>query len=89
MRVSRFLSITLLLGVLTASFAHATPSTQIWIPSTDIQPYKKVHLGLDVYIKTQSQGGTTEPTLTNAGITVGVLPFEKIQMEIGLDYRDI
>ncbi|MEK6673826.1 MAG: hypothetical protein AABY42_10195 [Nitrospirota bacterium] len=89
MRVSRFLSITLLLVVLTAGIAHATPSTQIWIPSTDIQPFKKVHFGLDVYIKTQSHDGTTEPTVTNAGLTVGVLPYEKIQMEIGFDYRDI
>lgn len=89
MRVSRLLSMILLLMVLTAGVVHATPSTQIWIPSTDIQPFKKVHFGLDLYIKTESQNGTTEPTLTNAGLTVGVLPYEKIQMEIGLDYRDI
>ncbi len=80
---------TLITVLLLARAAHATPSTQIWIPSTDVQPFKKVHLGLDTYIKTQSQDGTTEPTVTNIGLTVGVLPFEKLQMEIGIDYRDI
>ena len=69
--------------------ADATPSTQIWIPSSDIQPFKKIHFGLDTYIKTKSRNGTTEPTVTNAGLTVGVLPFEKLQMEAGIDYRDI
>jgi hypothetical protein len=82
----RILILSLL--VLIAGKAFATPSTQIWIPSTDIQPFKKVHFGLDTYIKTQSQDGTTEPTVTNAGLTVGVLPLEKIQLEIGIDYRD-
>lgn len=68
--------------------AYATPSTQIWIPSTDIQPYKKVHFGADTYIKTASQEGFTEPTVTNLGLTVGVLPWEKFRMEAGIDYRD-
>lgn len=36
--------------VVCVSSAYATPSTLIWAPSTDIQPYKKVHLGADVYI---------------------------------------
>jgi len=30
---------------LTATIASATPSTQIWIPSTDIQPYKTGRFG--------------------------------------------
>ena len=88
MKGLRLAALTVLLGILLGGMAHATPSTQIWIPSTDIQPYKKVHLGLDTYIKTQSIDGTKEPTVTNFGVTVGVLPFEKIQMEVGIDYRD-
>jgi hypothetical protein len=73
----------------------ATPSTQIWIPSTDIQGFGVVHLGWDSYIKTDSNeayagtGFGYEPTVTNGGITVGVLPFKKIGLEIGIDYRDI
>lgn len=77
-------------AVMIGGVAYATPSTQIWIPSTDIQPYKKVHFGADTYIKTASQdNGVTEPTVTNLGLTVGVLPWEKFQMEVGIDYRDI
>lgn len=77
-----------------AGKAFATPSTQIWIPSTDVQPYKKVHFGFDTYIKTESLDKTVdpkvvEPTVTNLGLTVGVLPYKNIQFEVGIDYRDI
>ncbi len=89
MKIFRGLTIFIAVLVLWGGIAYATPSTQIWIPSTDIQPFKKFHFGVDTYIKTQSQNGTTEPTVTNVGLTVGVLPLEKFQMEIGIDYRDI
>ena len=82
----------LILGVmlLAAGAAHATPSTQIWIPSTDIQPFKKVHFGFDQYIKTtRTDAGTRETSVINNGITVGVLPFEKVQAEVGIDQRSV
>lgn len=41
---------------LVLSNAYATPSTLIWAPSTDIQPYKKIHLGYDLYAPTTSKG---------------------------------
>lgn len=88
MKIIKILIISMMALSLSAGIARATPSTQIWIPSTDIQSVKKIHFGLDSYIKTRSQNGTTEPTVTNIGLTAGVLPFEKIQMEVGLDYRD-
>lgn len=34
---------------LTFTLAYATPSTHIWAPSTDIQPYKKTHITSDFY----------------------------------------
>ncbi len=71
------------------SALFATPSTQIWIPSTDIQGFGVFHLGWDSYIKTQSFSGIYEPTVANGGITMGVLPLKKIGLEIGVDYRDI
>ena len=40
---------------LTATIASATPSTQIWIPSTDIQPYKTVHLNFEPPPRQQQQ----------------------------------
>lgn len=36
--------------------AYATPSTHIWSPSTDIQPYKKIHITADTYTPTTSKG---------------------------------
>jgi hypothetical protein len=72
-----------------AGTAGATPSTQIWIPSTDIQGFGVLHLGWDSYIKTAAINGTFEGTVTNGGITVGVLPFKQVGLEIGIDYRDI
>jgi hypothetical protein len=38
------------------SNVYATPSTLIWAPSTDIQPYKKIHIGYDIYAPTTSKG---------------------------------
>ena len=73
----------------TAFDSFATPSTQIWIPSTDVQGFGVLHLGWDSYIKTKSHAGVYEGTVTNGGITVGVLPFKIIGLEIGIDYRDI
>jgi len=71
---------------LTATVASATPSTQIWIPSTDIQAYKTVHLNFDTYLRanTNDDGSRTAPVVV-IGPTAGILPFEKIQAEIGFD----
>ena len=72
--------------VLCAGGAGATPSTQIWIPSTDIQPYKTLHVNFDTYIRTKSEeGGGKLPPVVVLGPTVGILPFEKIQAEAGFD----
>lgn len=75
------------LVLLAGTAAFATPSTQIWIPSTDIQPYKKLHFGFDHYIKMEKADGTREANVINNGLTLGVLPFEKVQMEVGIDQR--
>jgi hypothetical protein len=66
--------------------AYATPSTQVWIPSTDIQPYKTVHLNIDSYVRAKSNddGSRTAP-IWMIGPTFGILPFEKVQAEVGFD----
>jgi len=74
-------------SLLASGVALATPSTQIWIPSTDIQAYKTLHLGIDNYIRVKKDStGNYWPIITDIGLTAGVLPFEKLQMEVGVDY---
>lgn len=73
--------------VFMAGIAHATPSTTYWTPMTvDIQPYGVLHLGVDNYFtvfRKAANGGGSFPA--DFGLTLGVLPSEKIQMEIGVD----
>ena len=91
----KIFSLAMILVVTAAGAALATPSTQIWIPSTDIQPFGTVHLNIDNYFRTSGVGKSTgDPTHRDANImdigpTVGVLPFEKIQAEVGFDYLTI
>ena len=87
-RVSRFVMVGLVsLGV---SMALATPSTQIWIPSTDIQAFGVPHFGLDGYYRDWEHGyyqdGKRDPNIYDTGLTIGVLPFDSVQMEVGADY---
>ena len=73
------------LGLL--SMASATPSTEFWTAgTTDIQPYGIGHLDIDDYFhisKTSADAGVAFPT--DVGYTVGILPFSKVQMEVGVD----
>jgi hypothetical protein len=67
--------------------AHATSSSTVWTPMTlDIQSYGVLHWGADNYFtafrKTKNGAGSFP---TDAGLTVGVLPFDKFQMEVGID----
>ncbi|MGD0036872.1 MAG: hypothetical protein ABSC53_06235 [Bacteroidota bacterium] len=83
------LIISILVLVCCGSFnGFATPSTQIWIPSTDIQSFKVWHLGIDNYFYDYKNG--TPQSLkafpTDIGMTVGVLPFTAIQVEVGVDF---
>jgi len=79
---------TLILFVWCGVRAYATPSTIIWIPSVDIQPYKSFHLGIDNYSLDYKRGtagsGTAFPT--DLGLTVGILPTNAVQAEAGVDY---
>ncbi len=74
--------------IFTAGIVHATPSTTYWTPMTlDIQPYGVLHLGVDNYFTVLGKhGGSVRSFATDVGPEIGVLPFEKIQMEVGLDY---
>ena len=80
------IKLTCMIGI-----AQATPSSTFWTPMTpDIQSYGVVHIGVDNYFsvgnKTSDEPAINNSFATDAGLTVGVLPFEKLQMEIGVDY---
>lgn len=59
----------------------ATPSTQIWIPSTDIQKKETFHLGIDNYF-TPDGSGKAGSLPTDVGITYGLHDY----VEAGIDY---
>ncbi len=80
--------VTLIALLFSAEMAFATPSTTYWTPATtDIQPFGVVHIGVDNYFTVNRKANDGSGALgTDSGLTVGVLPFEKLQMEIGIDY---
>lgn len=66
--------------------AMATPSTTYWSPGTsDIQPYGVWHIGIDNYFTLGGDTGKTGDLPTDIGLTIGVLPYEKLQLEVGID----
>ena len=76
------LSYSLMIAAFVVSgVCSATPSTQIWNPSTDIQAKGTWHLGIDNYFTAQgpAEGGYAFPTDT--GIEYGLTP----NIEIGAD----
>lgn len=63
-----------------AQLASATPSTVFWTPATTYtQPYLLPHLTYDTYF------GEPGAYPIDTGVTMGVLPFEKLQGEVGFD----
>ncbi len=79
---------TLVASIAFAGLAQATPSTTYWTPMTvDIQGYGMLHIGVDNYFTVDrklANGGGGFPT--DAGLTIGILPFKKLQGEIGVDF---
>src|SRR2546427_4145110 len=71
-----------------ATAASATPSTTFWAPSTTaIQPFLTPHLTYDTYFwkgPTAGQAGSPVYPITT-GLTMGVLPWENLQLELGFD----
>jgi hypothetical protein len=64
----------------TATAAHATPSTTFWTPATTyVQPYLVPHITYDTYF---AEKGMLQ---NDYGVTMGFLPWEKLQGEVGLD----
>lgn len=84
-----FLSAVLIFELSILNFAYATPSTTYWTPATsDIQPFGKWHITYDSYFTVGKRGDEKGDFLTDVGLTVGVLPFKKFQMEAGFDINE-
>jgi hypothetical protein len=77
------ISVLFLLGY---ESVYSTPSTQIWIPSTDFQKWKSLHLGIDNYLRTVKINGIRGAGITDIGLTTGLFPSSKFQGEMGLDF---
>lgn len=92
-KITKILTLAMTLTMAATGVAMATPSTQIWIPSTDVQAYKTLHLGIDNYFRASGVPKATtasrDANVMDIGLTAGILPFEKLQMEIGFDYLTI
>jgi hypothetical protein len=92
----------LISGGLCAS-AYATPTTHIWAPSTDIQPYGKIHITADYYFPTAPRDHAGNRTFVQQvyGLTFSLLsdkpeenllgklwsPLGKVMAEVGFDYK--
>ena len=56
LKVFGFWLAVMFFGFIISNPAYATPSTHIWAPSADIQPYKKIHVTADTYTPTTAKG---------------------------------
>ena len=87
----RIIILLLFLILVVSGTASATPSTTYWTPATsDIQPFNVWHIGVDNYFRLsrtseELANGQFDSFPTDVGLTVGVLPFEKLQLEVGID----
>jgi len=71
-----------------ATAASATPSTTFWAPSTTaIQPFLTPHITYDTYFwKGPAAGQAGSPVYpVTTGLTMGVLPWDNLQLELGFD----
>jgi len=61
---------------------NATPSTQIWNPSTDIQELNKWHLGIDNYFSVTDNKTKPVNVPTDVNLTYGLVK----NLEVGFDF---
>lgn len=86
MRKLEFLLVGSVCYVLGVSPTYATPSTTYWTPcTTDVQPFGKWHITYDSYFTVGRKGTEKGDFPTDVGLTVAVLPYEKLNMEVGFD----
>lgn len=89
-RIGRIAGIAVAAALLAAGAvtgtAHATSSTTYFTPATpDIQGFGVLHLTYDSYFTVFKRGDNKGDFPTDVGLTIGVLPYEKFQLEVGVD----
>ena len=86
MKTRATLGVAIVSSLALAGVAGATPSTTYWTPMTvDFQSYGVLHIGVDNYFTVGKTGQNSSGFPTDAGLTLGVLPGSKLQMEVGVD----
>jgi hypothetical protein len=85
MKLGRIVAAAGLVAALTCGTALASPTSQIWIPSTDAKSLKEVTINV-TNIARFSNNADTGPNYYDVGFVTGLLPFEKLKLEIGADY---
>lgn len=78
--MKRFALVALLSLLASPTAALATPSTVIWTPATTyVQPFAVPHITYDSYFN------AARAYPIDAGLSVGILPWDKLQAEVGVD----
>ena len=85
MKLARILAAAGLVVAMACGTAMAIPTSQTWIPSTDAKGFKEVTVNV-LSIQRFSPKSDAGASLYDAGVVVGVLPFESIKLELGFDY---
>jgi hypothetical protein len=77
---NRVAGAAVLVTALSAGASWATPSTMFWSPATPyVQPYGVLHVTYDTYFQSKA----AYPV--DAGLTIGALPSNRFQLELGFD----
>ena len=85
MKFGKILAAACLTVAMACGTAMAIPSEQIAIPSTDAKGFKEVTINV-ISTERFSSKPDAGPSSYDAGILVGVLPFESLKLEVGFDY---
>jgi hypothetical protein len=85
MKLRSILAAAGMIVALASGSAFAIPTSQTWIPSTDAKGFKEATINL-INIARFSTAPDAGPNYYQAGVVAGVLPFEAVKMEVGVDY---
>jgi hypothetical protein len=85
MKLGRILAAASVAVVVASSVALAGPTGQINIPSTDAKALKEVTISINNYARFSSAADAGANSY-GVGVVTGLLPFEKVKLEVGADY---